>query len=106
MAPDLVLHFLWQNKTTNQKPRNVEEQKTGFEFKLPASSGSHVMSTSAGAGEPAANFFPLTTIADALKLFKAQLEQPDPSLALLSIVAGALEHQWTQVSLYSHMSKA
>ena len=50
------------------------------------------------------DFFPLRTIGDVLKLFECQLEktngeetnEKEPNLALLSIVAGAIENSMTQ----------
>ncbi|CAH1407056.1 unnamed protein product [Nezara viridula] len=39
--------------------------------------------------------FPLESIPSVLKIFKNELEKPDPDLALLSIIAGAVENSMT-----------
>lgn len=51
--------------------------------------------TSTVEGPSSASFFPLATLSDVANFFSAQLDATDPDLALLSIVIGALEHQWT-----------
>ena len=41
-------------------------------------------------------FFPLRNIDEVNKLFREEIKKRDPDLAMLSIIIGALEHQFTQ----------
>ena len=89
--------FCAPSTSTNRERGRRGRQKTGaghkkgsppFESWAPNPPFSMASSSSA--------FFPLSTVGEVRALFKAQLESSDPDLALLSIVAGAIENQWTQ----------
>ena len=44
------------------------------------------------------SFFPLRSLADLRALVEDELKKAQPDLVLLSIVIGALEHQWTNTA--------
>ena len=41
--------------------------------------------------------FPLRSVSDVVRLFSLELDKERPSVALLSVVAGAIEHSLTAV---------
>jgi len=50
--------------------------------------------------------FPLASVAQVRDLFSRELQREEPNLSLLSIVVGALEHQWTTTSNPANVSLA
>ncbi len=61
-----------------------------------SSSSSSSSSSTSPSSSSSSSLFPLSTVGDVRKLFQSELETPDPNLSLLSVVAGAIENQWTQ----------
>ncbi len=77
--------------------RSLERGGRGGDLKPGAKCGCLAVYLAMSSARDVAAFFPLHSLGDALKFFRAQVGEAasDPDLALLSIVTGCLEHQWT-----------